>query len=105
MVRFLLRMIGFVLAAAAFSALIVDGTRSVAAKHVMMFSLDETFGWFSPAALASIKAVIDHAPQAARPMLSYALTLPTGLAALAIALVFLVTGRRPPKKIGFAGGE
>ena len=49
MIRFLLRTLGFVLLAAAFAALVVDGSRSIAGGQLLQFSPGEGAAWLGGA--------------------------------------------------------
>lgn len=103
MLRFLFRSVGFVLLAAAFSALVVDGTRSIAAKQAMSFSFGETASWLFPAKLALVQHAFDSGGMLAlRPVLAGLFAVPTWLVLGLSGMVLLLAGRRPPPKIGFS---
>ena len=53
MLRFVFRLMGFVLLAAAFAALIVDGTRSIAARQLLPYSFEDTAAWMFPSEAGS----------------------------------------------------
>ena len=103
MVRFLLRLAGFVLLAAAFAALIVDGTRSIAARQILLFPFGETANWLFPTKLAWLKQGFDHGGMLAlRPLLTGVLSVPTWIVGGLLGMLLLFAGRRPPPKIGFS---
>ena len=63
MLRFLLRLVGLLSLAGAFAALIVDGTRSVAAGRIALLPLGRTITLVSPDAFVKLhKAVETHLP-------------------------------------------
>lgn len=104
MLRFVLRLMGFVLLAAAFAAVIVDGTRSIAAKKLLPYSFEDTAAWMFPAKLAAVQLAFDHgALLALRPLLAGVLSMPTWLITGTLGLLMLFVGRRPPPKIGYSG--
>lgn len=103
MLRFLLRSAGFVLLAAALAALIVDGTRSIAAKQILLFSFGETATWLFPAKLAWLKQGFDQGELLVlRPLLTGVLSVPTWVVGGFLGMLLLFAGRRPPPKIGFS---
>lgn len=103
MIRLLCRLAGFLLFAAAFAAFIVDGTRSIAARNVMVFTLEQTGGTLAPAGLAAVtRSLAGGAPLAPlRPLVTALLGLPTSLALVLVSLALLYAGRRPLPRIGF----
>ncbi len=104
MFRFLLRSIGFVLLAAAFAALVVDGTRSIAAQQILQFSSGDTLNWMLPTRMAQVLQALEHGKMAAlRPFIAVLLTVPTWMVTAVLGLLFLVAGRRPRPRIGYAG--
>ena len=104
MFRFVFRLMGFVLLAAAFAALIVDGTRSIAAKQLLPYSFGDTAAWMFPTKLAALRLAFDHGTlQALRPLLTGVLSVPTWLVTGVLGCLLLLAGRRPPPKIGYSG--
>ena len=95
---------GFVLLAAAFAALIVDGTRSIAARQLLPFSFEDTAAWIFPTKLAAVRLAFDHgALQSLQPLLAGLLSVPTWLITGTLGFLLLLAGRRPPPKIGYSG--
>ena len=94
MIRFLFRFIGFWLLAGGFVALIVDGTRSIAASHLLFTSAGDAWFVISPGSLerletsgrASLPTVWNVA---VLPLLS----LPTFLVLVVVGLALLGLGR------------
>ncbi len=107
MFRFCLRLIGLLLLAGAFAALVVDGTRSIAAGALALTPLAQTLAWLSPQKFAALKPQLQqHVPHFVwDPLIVHLLTAPTWIVAGALgALVLLVTQRRRPK-IGYSNRD
>lgn len=102
MLRFLLRLVGLLLLAGAFAALIVDGTRSVAAGRIALMSLGRTIGALSPEAFVKLHAVVEtHAPALWDPVMVTVLLLPTWCVLGVLGLVLIAVARPPRPKIGY----
>ena len=102
MLRFLLRLVGLLLLAGAFAAVIVDGTRSVAAGRIALMPLGRTIGAVSPEAFLKLHATIEtHAPTLWDPVMVTLLLLPTWCVLGVLGLVFLALARPPQPKIGY----
>ena len=107
MFRFILRLIGLLLLAGAFAALVVDGTRSIAGGALALTPLGQTLAWLSPQKYAALKPQLQHhVPHFVwDPVIVHLLTAPTWIVAGALgALVLLVTQKRRPK-IGYSNRE
>ncbi len=103
MLRFLLRFVGVVALAAAFAALIVDGTRSVAAGAPAIYPLGRTVSTLFPADFLKAQAVIQaHAPMLWDPILVSVLLLPAWVVLGLMGLVLLALARPPTPKIGYS---
>lgn len=94
MLRFLLRFIGFWLVAGGFVALIVDGTRSIAASQLLFTSVGDAWGAVAPEKLDAAQAAASATapwlwPKLAEPLLS----LPASVILVVIGLVLLGLGR------------
>ena len=99
--RILLRLLGLVLLAGAFAAIIVDGTRSIAAGHVELLPLGEAITRASPEALAHLRALVQgKAPTLWDPALLTVLRLPSWAVLGALGLLLLVAGRPRRPVIG-----
>jgi hypothetical protein len=92
MIRFLFRFIGLWLLAGAFAALVIDGTRSVAASQLTITPVRDAWGVINPASLAAAQKQLAAAPwdQA----FAFLLGAPLWVLLAAIGLFFLVLGRR-----------
>ena len=103
MLRFLLRLVGLLLLAGAFAALIVDGTRSVAAGRIALLPLGRTIGAVSPEAFVKLHAAVEtHAPVLWDPVMVTILLLPTWCVLGLLGIVFIALARPPRPKIGYA---
>lgn len=103
MLRLLFRFVGLLLLAAAFAALIVDGTRSVAAGAPAILPLGRTASAIAPDAFVKFHAAIEtHMPMLWDPFLVTVLLLPTWLVLGVIGLVLLALTRRRAPKIGYS---
>jgi hypothetical protein len=92
MIRFLFRFIGLWLLAGAFAALVIDGTRSVAASALTITPVRDAWAVLNPASLAAAQKQFATAPwdQA----LSLLLGAPLWILLAAIGLILLALGRR-----------
>ena len=101
--RFLMRSAGFLLLTVAFAAVVVDGTRSVVSKRMVLFSFGETLDWLRPAWREALDRAIDRGGipgvQEILPVITVA---PTFAVAGLVGLILLVAGRRPRPKIGYS---
>lgn len=103
MLRLFFRSVGVLLLAGAFAALIVDGTRSVAAGTPAILPLGRTISALSPDAFVKLHAAIEtHVPLLWDPVLVTVLLLPTWLVLGVIGLLLLALSRRPAPKIGYS---
>ena len=104
--RFLLRALGFLCLAAAFAAVVVDGTRSIAGGQVLAFSLGETLNWLKPNWLVLVDQAIErNRIEGGRAVLTVLLEVPTFAVVLAVGLLLLLIGRRPRRMIGYSGRD
>jgi hypothetical protein len=92
MIRFLFRFIGLWLLAGAFAALVIDGTRSVAASQLTITPVRDAWTVINPASLAAAQKQLAAAPWDQ----AFALLLgaPLWILLAAIGLFFLALGRR-----------
>ena len=96
MIRFLLRFTGFWLLAAGFVALIVDGTRSIAAGEIMLTPLGSTAIWLFPAKFPILQPAVERHlhPWLWDPLLVSLLLTPTFLALGGLGLLLFAAGLR-----------
>ncbi|WP_129220794.1 hypothetical protein [Lichenibacterium ramalinae] len=102
MVRFLLRALGFCLVAAAFAALVVDGTRSIAGGRLLQYGIGDTAAWLGGAPFAGLLAELAGAPLPVRAVAGAALAVPGWLASGALGLALLHAGRPQAARPGFS---
>ena len=101
--RLLFRLIGFACLAAAFAALIVDGTTSVAASKIELHSLGDTVAKLSPEGFQHLHAfVVAKAPALWDPVLASLFLLPTWAVLGVLGLVLLALTRKPRPPIGYS---
>ena len=100
--RFLLRVLGLLALAGAFAALIVDGTRSVAAGQFVLMSLGRLITVVSPDGFVKLRTAIEtHAPMLWDPVMVTILLLPTWCVLGVLGLVLMGLARPPRPKIGY----
>lgn len=104
MVRLALRFFGVLILATAFVALVIDATRSIADKTLIVTSFGQTAAQLSPAKFDALQDVVkQHAhPFLFDPVLVDFLKLPTWLVIGALGALFLRLARHPQPKIGFS---
>jgi hypothetical protein len=92
MIRFLFRFIGLWLLAGAFAALVIDGTRSVAASQLVISPVRTAWELIHPSSLAAAQKQLAAAPwdQA----LALFLSAPLWILLAVIGLLLLALGRR-----------
>ncbi len=94
MIRFILRFAGFILLAIAFSGLVVDGTRSIAAHRLLQFSLGEIASWLASARTAVVLQGVAQWPDAAQRLIRGLLAAP-GWAVTGVLGTLLFSAGRP----------
>lgn len=106
MIRFILRLIGLVLLAGAFAALIVDGTRTIAGGSLVLTPLGQTLLWAMPLRLESLQAQIKHLnPYLWDPVAVKFLALPTWVVAGVLGCLVLALPRKRRSKIGYSNRD
>ena len=102
MIRFLVRLVGFLLVAAAFVALVIDGIRSIAAEQLVIMPLGEAGFRLFPRTFPLIEpALVRHVhPFLWDPIVLNLLTLPTWLVTGLLGILLLWLGRRRPAPVG-----
>lgn len=102
MLRFLLRVLGFLSVAAGFVVLVLDGARSIANSVLLLTPLSETLAILLRERYALIQPVTERNlhPLLWDPVLVNLLKTPTAFAALLLGFLLLKLGARPQPKIG-----
>jgi len=100
MLSFLLRLIGLFALAIAVIALVVDGTRSIAASSLTLSSLGQTWFSLSRDSLAAAQAFVEAQVESHvgawvwDPVIQFLLTLPTFAVFAALGALLILAGRR-----------
>jgi len=94
--KFIFRVIGLWLIAAAIVALVVDGTKSIAASKLVITPLGFTLDWMAHDLLIGLKSVIQNHihPTLWDPVLQTVLLWPTWAVVAVLGLIFYLIGRR-----------
>lgn len=101
--RFLARSLGLFLAAAAFVAVVVDGTRSIADNHLVYLPVRAVWLWLSPASFERMHAWVEASLSAFlwNNLISPLLGLPFALVLILLSALFFWLGRPPASRIGY----
>jgi hypothetical protein len=103
MLRLIFRFAGFLILAGAFAALIVDGTRSIAAGVPALMPLGQFASTVFPDLFAKFQAAIQaHTPFLWTPVVLPLLRAPIWLAAGVLGMIFILLARPPRPKIGYS---
>lgn len=102
MLRFLLRMLGFLSVAGGFVVLVLDGARSIANSMLLLTPLSDTLTILLRERYGLIQPMVERNihPLLWDPVLVNLLKTPTALAALLLGFLLLRLGARPQPKIG-----
>ena len=102
MFRFLLRVLGFLILAAGFVGLVIDGTRSIANSQVILTPMGELAFSLFPRSFPLLEpAVTRLSPVLWDPVVRTLLLLPASVAGFALGALLLWLGRRRPEPIGY----
>jgi len=102
--RFLCRFIGVFIAAGAFVAVVIDGAKSIADNALRTQAVGEVWAFLSPSTLAAAQHALQQNfnpllwDRVVRPLLE----APLFLLLIMVAAFFLLLGRRPRSRIGYA---
>ena len=99
MIRFLFRLLGFLILAGGFVALVIDGTRAIASGVWDFTKAETTWAAFSPQTLQSARELAGEPGAAA---LGWVLAQPTAAVLGVIGVVFMIIGRRRRRAVGVA---
>lgn len=105
MIRFVLRLAGFLVMAVGFIALVIDGTRSIAGQRLIATTGAETWRAIHADSLSQVEKAL-----AARqldwlwdPVILTALVVPTAVTGLVLGALLMLAGRRREPQIGVIG--
>ena len=104
MIRFVFRLIGFLALAAAFVAVVYDGTRSIAADHIELTALQQVWSVWHPASFAALQPAMARmfAGWVWDPVMVTLLSSPAWAIFAVVGCVLLLAGRRKRPLIGYA---
>jgi hypothetical protein len=103
MIRFLFRLAGFLLLAAGFVSVVIDGTRSIAASGLRVTRLGETLDYLAPGKVAQLQPMIEKLhPKLWDPAAQWLLGSPTAVVVGLVGLILLWIGRPRRQLIGYA---
>lgn len=97
MIRFLFRLLGFLILAAGFVALVIDGTRSIASGSIDLTSTGTSWAAASPKSLQSARDLLGAGGEGA---LNLLLAQPTAAVLVVIGILFMLIGRRRRRPVG-----
>ncbi len=105
MIRFPLRLAGFLLIAAGFVALVIDGTRSIAGQRLLMTSVSDTWRAIHLDSLGAAQKALQASGPAWLwdPLALTLLALPTAAVGLVLGTLLMLVGRRREPQIGVIG--
>ncbi|RFB75545.1 hypothetical protein [Methylovirgula sp. 4M-Z18] len=102
MLRFGLRLLGFLTLVSGFAALVVDGTRSIAGNALDLTPLGRTLMWMAPNRFPALEPALQHIhPILWDPVALTVLRIPTWIFLFCVGFLLLRLGRKPERKIGF----
>ncbi|MEA2760176.1 MAG: hypothetical protein QOH65_2789 [Methylobacteriaceae bacterium] len=103
MIRLTLRFLGVLLLAAAFAALIIDGTKSIAASAVIYTPGADTAQQMFPEKFKLLQPALERLhPLLWNPGMATILRLPVCIIIAVFGMICLLLGRKPRPKIGFS---
>lgn len=102
MIRFLLRSLGFVLMAATFVALVVDGTRSIAGGRLLQYPLGDALAWFGGTRSALATEGVARAPAVVGHVVALLLAVPGWMVGAVLGLSLLYAGRPARSEVGLS---
>jgi len=107
MIRFVVRIVALAALAGAFAALVVDGTRSIAANALLLTSFGSTFVALFPKQFALIEPTVEKHihPLLWDPVLVHVFLLPTWVVLAVFALILMWLARGRPAKIAIRAGH
>jgi hypothetical protein len=107
MIRFLFRFVGLWLLAGAFVALIIDGTRSIAASRLILTPLAEAWYALHAASVQALQAWMERSLPAWvwDPVAINVLSTPLWVVLAIVGILFILIGRRRGRPIGYSSRD
>jgi hypothetical protein len=104
MIRFVFRFVGFLILAAAFAALLYDGTKTIAGSDIYVTPFQVTWTNFHPASLQWLQPAIErHFPTWVwDPVMMNILAAPTWLVLGVLGALLILIGRKKRPLIGYS---
>jgi hypothetical protein len=104
MIRFLCRLLGLLIMAAAFIALVYDGTKSIAANRVLITKLGDAWHAIHSTSLQLLQPAIERhiATWLWDPVMLQILTAPAWLVLGILGALLMLLGRKKKPLIGYA---
>lgn len=102
MVRFLLRLLGYLIVAAGFVSLVIDGARSIANSAVQYTPLNLALSMLVGERVKALQPLIERGihPLLWDPVMLYLMLAPAALVAFLLGFLLLRLGTPPEPKIG-----
>ncbi len=101
MIRFLLRLLGFLILAGAFVALVIDGARSIAAGAISFTPLQATWSAAFPSGIEKTRKFFDETLHASG-ILDAVAAQPTFIVLGVLGILLMLLGRRRRRLVGVA---
>ncbi|CAL8979468.1 hypothetical protein GJ689_18525 [Rhodoplanes serenus] len=104
MIRFVFRFLGLWILAAAFIFLVYDGTRSIAADRLEIFSFEAIWTAIHQPSLDEVRRLVERhfPPWATDPAMRQVLVAPAWLVLGVVGMVLVLLGRKKKPLIGYA---
>jgi hypothetical protein len=104
MFRVTFRFLGLLLLAAAFAALVVDGTRSIAGGALSLATFEQTMLWLMPNKFPVLKEAAQHGLPSFlwNPVMVDVLKMPTWAVVGALGILLMLVSQKRRPKIGYS---
>jgi hypothetical protein len=107
MIRFLFRFVGLWLLAGAFIALVIDGTRSIAASRFVLTPVAEAWFAIHPSSIDLLRSLVERnlSPWLWEKVFVTLLLTPLWALLIVFGVVFVLLGRPPARPIGYSSRD
>jgi hypothetical protein len=103
MIRFIFRIVGFLLLTGAFVSLVIDGTRSIAGGAVSLTPFSRTLASIAPGKMEALKPALERINHVLwDPVMVDLLLLPTWLVIGILGTLIMALTQKPRPKIGYS---